>query len=300
MKISPSVEEVLQEIRDDNLSGATQLTQRGAKLLLEYLRSGDEEDLSVGIRYLARDLVAAQPAMAPMVNLANHLFQVIEVVEDPLEIRSKGIAAVEEFLDRLSKGTGRIRDHVLPLLEGKKLVMTHSYSCTVVEVLGHARGIEVICPEGRPLGEGMRTAQELGERGLRVRVMVDCAAPSRVRGCDLVMVGADSITLQGVVNKIGTYGLALAAHAAGVPFYVLSGREKFLPLPFSETVRIEGKDPGEVTRKEIPNMVVENVYFDITPLHLISAVVTPEGVIAGEQVQEVIETIAVSEGLKGI
>ncbi len=300
MKGSPPIKEVLQEIRGDHLSGATQLAERAAKFLLDYLKGWIEGELLVEIRSLGRDLVAAQPAMAPMVNLVNQLFRATETLEDPLEIKRRGIAALEGFLDGLIKGTEKIREHALPLLKGKKVVVTHSYSSTVLGVLGHAKGIEVICPEARPLCEGLKTARELGEKGIKVRFMVDCAALSLVGECDLVMVGADSITPEGVVNKTGTYGLALAAKEGGVPFYVLSGREKFLPPPFSQALRIERKDSGEVTKETIPNMVVENFYFEFTPLRLISAVVTPDGMITGDQVREILEKMEISEELKGL
>jgi translation initiation factor eIF-2B subunit delta len=178
--------------------------------------------------------------------------------------------------------------------------MTHSYSSTVLGVLEHARGIEVICPESRPLGEGLSTAKELGAKGIQVRLVTDFAALSLVGECDLVMVGADAITLAGVVNKIGTYGLALAAQDKKIPFYVLAGWEKFLPPPFSQALRIEKKDPQEVAQETMPNVVVENRYFEITPLDLITGVVTQAGVISGDEVQKQLQGQLISKGLKGL
>jgi translation initiation factor 2B subunit (eIF-2B alpha/beta/delta family) len=116
--------------------------------------------------------------------------------------------------------------------------------------------------------------------------------------CDVVIVGADAVTPQGVVNKIGTYALALAAREQKVPFYVLAGTEKFLPAPFSQALRIEEKDPEEVTQEVIPHSKVENRYFDITPLELITGVVTQEGVIPGKEVQKVLEGMKISKGLQ--
>jgi len=285
---------VLWEIRENTSSGAAELAEQGAKLLLDALKQGQGKE----IRALGRALIDAQPAMAPMLNLVNHLFHAIESLQDPQAIKEKGRAAVQVFLDSLRTASEKIRRHALALLKGKRRVMTHSYSSTVLGVLEHARGIEVICTESRPLGEGLHTARALGEKGIRVRLVTDFAALSLVGESDLVMVGADAITLKGVVNKIGTYGLALAAREKRIPFYVLAGKEKFLPPPFSDAIRIEKNDPKEITRESVTNVVVENRYFDFTPLALITGVVTQEGMISGDEVRRQLEGMEVSTGLK--
>jgi len=295
MRGSPSPEEALREIRQDTRSGAAELAEQGAKLLLDALKQGQGKE----IRALGRALIDAQPAMAPMLNLVNHLFHAIESLEDPQTIREKGIAAVQGFLEGLLTGPEKIKVHALPLLQGRRRVMTHSYSSTVLRVLENARGIEVICPEARPLAEGLRTAQALGKQGIQVRLVTDFAALSLVGESDLVMVGADAITLKGVVNKIGTYGLALAAREKRIPFYVLAGKEKFLPPPFSDAIRIEKNDPKEITRETVTNVVVENRYFDLTPLDLVSGVVTQEGMISGAEVRKQLQGQSISKGLKG-
>jgi translation initiation factor eIF-2B subunit delta len=290
MRNSPSAEHILQEIREDNSSGAAQLAQKGAQLLLECLKSEKAEEIWA----LGKALVDAQPSMAPMVTLVNHLFEAIDALPDKQSIKEKGIAAVQGFMDNLIAGPEKIKGNALFLLKGKSKVMTHSYSSTCLEVLEHTKDIEVICPESRPLLEGLRTAQELGGRGIRTRIVVDSVAPSLMGECDCVIVGADAVTTQGVVNKIGTYALALAARESKVPFYVLAGTEKFLPLP----LRIEEKDPEEVTQETIPNSKVENRYFDCTPLDLITGVVTQEGVISGKEVQKRLKVMEVCKELK--
>jgi translation initiation factor eIF-2B subunit delta len=294
MTSSSSAEHILQEIREDNRSGAAQLAQKGAQLLLACLKSEKAEE----IKTQGRALIDAQPSMAPMVNLVNRLFEAIDALEDPQAIREKGKAAVQGFLVGLNTSPERIKAHALALLKDKRRVIIHSYSSTVLGVLGHAEGIEVICPESRPLLEGLRTAQELGKRGIRTRIVIDSAAPSLIGECDCVMVGADAVTPEGVVNKIGTYALALAARERKVPFYVLAGTEKFLPPSFSHALRIEERDPKEVFQETIPNSSVENRYFDITPLELITGVVTQEGVIPGKEVQKILKGMKISKGLK--
>jgi translation initiation factor eIF-2B subunit delta len=285
----------LWEIKGDTSSGAAEIAEQGARLLLEALQQGKAEQ----IKALGKALIDAQPAMAPIINLVNQLFHAIESLQDPQAIKEKGRAAVQAFLDDLRTAAEKIKGHALGLLKGKKRIVTHSYSSTVLGVLEHARGIEVICPEARPLAEGLRTARALGEKGIQVRLVTDFAALSLVEESDLVMVGADAITLKGVVNKIGTYGLALAAKDKKIPFYVLAGREKFLPPTFSDAIRIEKKDPKEITGETIPHVTIENRYFDFTPLELITGVVTQEGVISADKVRRHLQGMKVSKGLQG-
>ena len=90
MTNSPSAEHILQEIREDNCSGAAQLAHKGAQLLLECLKSEKAEEIWA----LGKALVDAQPSMGPMVNLVNHLFHAIESLEDPQAIKEKGTASV--------------------------------------------------------------------------------------------------------------------------------------------------------------------------------------------------------------
>jgi len=98
-----------------------------------------------------------------------------------------------------------------------------------------------------------------------------------------------------VINGIGTYQLALAAEKAGIPFYVLCETLKFDPRLKGDEVDLEEKEPSEVVRPGVlpPEVKVKNPHFDITPLELITAVVTenglltPEGVISYMQKQSV-------------
>ncbi len=92
----------------------------------------------------------------------------------------------------------------------------------------------------------------------------------------------------------------MAAREKKIPFYVLAGKEKFLPPPLFEALRIEKKDPQEITRETMPNVVVENRYFDFTPLDFITGVVTQTGVISGIEVQRQLQGQAISKGLQGL
>jgi len=133
--------------------------------------------------------------------------------------------------------------------------------------------------ETRPLLQGARlTAWELAALGVPFSVVVDAAAPALMAAgeVDAVLTGADRIARNGdTANKIGTYGLALAARQHGIPFYVVAPTSTLDPgLPAGPDIPIEERDPTEVSSR----FPARNPAFDVTPAALVSAIVTEQGV----------------------
>jgi len=107
-----------------------------------------------------------------------------------------------------------------------------------------------------------------------------------------VMVGADRICADGkVVNGIGTYQLALASEKTGVAFYVLCETLKFDFSLKSDKVDLEEKEPSEVIEsgKLPPEVRIKNPYFDITPMELVTAVVTENGLLPTEKLPSMLK-----------
>jgi methylthioribose-1-phosphate isomerase len=150
------------------------------------------------------------------------------------------------------------------------------------------RAPHVIVPETRPLLQGSRlTAWELTHAGVECTLIADGMVASRLRRGDVagVFVGADRIAANGdVANKIGTYSLALAARAHGIPFYVAAPSSTIDPgTSDGAHIPIEQRDAGEVTNwrgsRTAPEGVrVWNPAFDVTPAELVTAVITDKGV----------------------
>jgi methylthioribose-1-phosphate isomerase len=149
--------------------------------------------------------------------------------------------------------------------------------------------VEVIADETRPILQGARlTAWELHKDGIPVTLIADNMAASLMRRgmIDLVIVGADRIAANGdVANKIGTYGVAVLAHAHGIPFYVAAPLSTIDgTLPSGDHIPIEERQPDEVThlgnRQIAPTgIAVLNPAFDVTPHAYVQAIVTEVGVL---------------------
>ncbi len=149
--------------------------------------------------------------------------------------------------------------------------------------------VSVFADETRPFLQGARlTAWELQRDGIDVTVVSDVAAASLIsRGeVDLVIVGTDRTAANGdVANKIGTYGVALAAHAEQIPFYVAAPWSTIdMDCPDGDAIPIEERPDEEVTHvmgnRIVPvGVPVRNPAFDVTPFELVSALITEKGVV---------------------
>jgi methylthioribose-1-phosphate isomerase len=161
------------------------------------------------------------------------------------------------------------------------------------------RGPHVLVPETRPLLQGSRlTAWELTRAGVPCTLIGDGMIASRLRLGDVAcaFVGADRIAANGdTANKIGTYALALAARAHGVPLYVLAPTSTIDPAtPDGAAIPIEERAPDEVAgwrgqRTAPDGMAVWNPAFDVTPAELITAIITDRGVVSPADLARVID-----------
>ena len=151
------------------------------------------------------------------------------------------------------------------------------------------KALKVFVDETRPLLQGARlTAWELTQRGIDATLICDNMAGQVMREgkVQAVVVGADRITANGdTANKIGTYSVAVLAHAHGIPFYVAAPTTTFdLTLATGDLIPIEQRAATEIThgfgRQTAPDGVaVYNPAFDVTPARLIRGIITERGVI---------------------
>ncbi len=194
----------------------------------------------------------------------------------------------------------RIGEHALALLPDNARLLTHCNAGALATAgIGTAlapvylaaqrgRAVEVLVGETRPLLQGSRlTAWELARAGIPVTVLTDGMSPSLMREgrVDLCIVGADRIAANGdAANKIGTYGIAVAARHHGLPFYIAAPSSTLdASIDSGEAIRVERRPREEIAmgfgRATVPPGVpVDNPAFDITPAELITAIVTDRGV----------------------
>jgi methylthioribose-1-phosphate isomerase len=188
-----------------------------------------------------------------------------------------------------------------PLIPDGATVLTHCNAGALATAgdygtaLGVIRGardagkkVAVIADETRPFLQGLRlTAWELAKDNIPVTVITDSMAGHVMKSgkIDAVVVGADRIAANGdTANKIGTYMVAVLAREHNIPFYVAAPLTTLdMSLQSGEEIPIEERDQKEVTHireyQLAPDGVgVHNPAFDVTPNHLIAAIITDKGV----------------------
>jgi methylthioribose-1-phosphate isomerase len=189
--------------------------------------------------------------------------------------------------------------HGAGVLAGARRVLTHcnagalaaggeGTALGVIRELARHGPVEVLACEARPLLQGARlTVWELARAGLPHALLADSAAAGLIaRGeVDAVVVGCDRVAANGdVANKVGTYGLALAARAAGIPFVVAGPCSTVDPeTPDGASIAIEEREADEVRYAggallTLPGTPCRNPAFDVTPAELVTALVTERGV----------------------
>jgi methylthioribose-1-phosphate isomerase len=150
--------------------------------------------------------------------------------------------------------------------------------------------IRVIATETRPMLQGARlTAYELQRNQVPFILTTDIAVGylMQKRMVDKVMVGADRIVRDAVINKIGTFTIAVLAKEHGIPFYVAAPKSTFNLASGSSEVVIEERSPEEVTSIDSVRIAPDGVKafnpaFDVTPLDLVTAIICESGILFKE------------------
>jgi methylthioribose-1-phosphate isomerase len=214
-----------------------------------------------------------------------------------LEEEARAIHAESEAQD------AAMAEHGLGLLAAGAKVITHCNTGPLatggrgtalgVLIAGHAKlgGLHVYVDETRPRWQGAHlTTWELDGHHVPHTLICDNAAAMLMRSEAIhsVWVGADRIAANGdTANKIGTYGLAIAARHHNVPFYVVAPSSTVdLTLDAGTAIPIEQRAPEEVSEPEGLRLapagtVAWNPAFDVTPAGLVTAIVTERGVLRG-------------------
>ncbi|WP_413810616.1 S-methyl-5-thioribose-1-phosphate isomerase [Streptomyces sp. OE57] len=292
-----SVDQVVDAVKTLAIRGAPAIGLAGAlgvALSAHAHRSptGVDEE---AVRADAARLAGARPTA---VNLARGVQRALgRVAAGPEAVLSEAKAMLSEDIATNEAMVRRAAEVVEALLPDRPLrVLTHCNTGrlataavgtalgAILELAERGRIEEVLVDETRPLLQGSRlTAWELTQAKVPHRLCVDSAAAALMsRGLvDCVLVGADRIAANGdTANKIGTYGLAVAAAHHGIPFIVVAPESTWdRALPDGSGIRVEDRAADEVTHLAGTALApvgatVHNPAFDITPAELITALVS--------------------------
>lgn len=293
-----SVEALIAAIRSLAIRGAPAIGVAGALGVALAARLHPDEPAE-----LRRATDAIRAARPTAVNLAWGVDRVRARLDadGPQAALTEALAVLEEDVRCCRELSERGARWLVETVGPQVAVQTHCNAGALATVewgtaLGVVRSLQaqgalthVYASETRPLLQGARlTVWELAQIGAPHTLVVDSAAASVLaRGLvNAVVVGADRITANGdVINKVGTYPLALAAARAGVPMVVAAPESTVdLATPSGRDVHIEVRDPGEIIALGAAALApygtaTLNYAFDVTPADLVTAIVTERRVI---------------------
>lgn len=290
-------------LRADTLSGAALVASAASGVLhrgaLEIPGERPGEVLA-GLAALSVKVLDAQPAMAPLVALVREVLAAARGAADARTARGSAAEAAEHFRERLETRQREVARRAARLLPQQGTLLTVSSSSTVRDALlfdAHMRDLRVICLEGRPMREGRMMAEALAGAGMEVVLAVDAAAEALVADADLVLLGADSVGDRGVVNKIGSLGVARAARGRGIAVHVAADETKILPPGFPQSLT-DDRPAAEVW--DAPRGVrVWNRYFEAVPLDAVTSLVTDEAIYRPEELEERRRGVVLPDEIRG-
>lgn len=248
-----SWEKEIEKISEDSVNGATFLTKKAVEIVKNIENS---EDLHSALKLLK----TVQPMMASIYNFA--LF-----IENNMDKDIKKLC--DKWWEDFEKSNEKVIKKAARLLENRT-ILTHSFSSLVYKSIIDSKNVKVYCTVSEPKREGTQLAKKLCENGIDTTLVTDAAAPHFVNEVDMVVFGADGVGGFGLVHKVGSYPIALAAKNQNKKVCSLAPKTKFWPKKFKKPP-IDLKDPSEIGKGCFK---VKNIYFDITPIYLIDLFIT--------------------------
>ena len=282
--LTPLVSKVKQ-LGEDRVHGATFIGRQAVGFLSEAAQVSDARDtdtlfshlLLIGLR-----LRRVQPAMANVWNLTGKLLQAVDQHRAngaSLEVlRSSTSKKSAQILEESAQASEDVSRNTVRILPQDGVVLTHSYSSTVLRSLELGfkgeRNFKVYATESHPGMEGKELAKELIRSQISVTLIADSAVNSILQEIDLVLVGGDSVLRDGsLVHKVGTRDISTAAKEYGVPVYGACECIKFSAQDFL------GERPEN------------SPLFDLTPPEFMSGYITEEGELAPACVEDRIRSL---------
>ena len=270
---------MFEELARDTTSGATALTRRAAEILSEALidsKAGDPGEFWNELMAACRELIAAQREMAPLINMAGKALSISE----RLVLSGVGAATLKRavpmelssFVCEMDDGIESLAREGAAALPPCSSIATLSASECVMAVLTGAvrsgRTLSVTAAESQPALEGVVQAERLRALGVPVDVVADDALPGLIADVDLVLVGADRVSQEEFVGKIGISAAAAAAGDAGVPFIVAATEQRLI----SAVLAPRAEDSSDTAS-----------LFEPIPLALVTGILTDAGLLTPEE-----------------
>jgi ribose 1,5-bisphosphate isomerase len=301
MNINKKIKKLILDIKNLKIQGATNV----CLATLDILKLITEQNQRLALNQFLREtkkfaekasLIRATEPMAQ--NAIRYVFfklknQEINNTPEAINLIYK---YTDEFIKLLKENKKQLFKKGTSLIKKKNKIFTHCHSSAVENILINSKSkkIKVFNTETRPLFQGRITAQKLTQAGIDTTMLVDSAADffiSKHSGEELMMdkviIGCDSISWDGsVVNKIGSYGIGLAAKYNKIPLYIAGNLFK---VDSDNIINIEIREDSEVwKKKDKKHFDIINFSFDYVPAEFITGIICEFGIIKPSEVKKIV------------
>ena len=304
MEKYPEIQKIYDDIQKLNIQGATNVaiaTFEGLKIYLELANVDNKDEFMKEFNEIGNALAHAranEPLARNGVTYVRHFFgQKFSELPELGIMKQEFVRLCDEYLAIIEKSKSELLKKNTSNMTNFDKVLTHCHSSTAVSLIkGISKGdynFEAVCTETRPRFQGRKTAKSLVEAGVKTTMIADSAAEGFVIGrgsvpIEAVFIGCDQITAEGhTINKIGSWGIAMAAYYAGKPLYVVTPLLKIDPDSFMETVHIEVRETKELWEEAPKGLHLYNPAFEIVDSALIAGYLTEFGMILPENIGKV-------------
>lgn len=283
------IRKTAKKIKTMEVRGAGNIARTAALALKTYAEASEEktsEEFILGLKGAGDTLISARPTAVSLPNAVRFIQRRAEDSKLSLaQLKEQAAAAADEFIIESKAAVKTIGEIGSRRISDGDVILTHCNSQAALSVIktayGQGKDIEVFATETRPKKQGNITVRDLAKEGIPVTLIVDSAVRVFIKDIDKVIVGADSISVNGaVVNKIGTSQLALVAHESRKLFFVAAESYKFHPATvLGELIEIEERNLKEVANPgDFKGVKIRNPAFDVTPPEYVDLIITERGV----------------------
>lgn len=288
-KCMETLEQLFQDIKNLKIQGATNIalaTIRGLTTAVDKLKRGNPSDPDSFLISEITRLANARPTEPLAQNAVRYIF-------------SQKSSGPEIYLQKSAEYEKMIADSKYKMagfgtefIKDGGIYLTHCHSSTVTNMFINAyksgKKFKIYVTETRPLYQGRITARELLDAGLPdVTMIIDDVATSLLlenkMGFSAVFIGADLLSQDGFINKVGSIGIAYCTRENNLPLYCISILLKYDPKPYSDNI-LELRNPQEIWPDAPKKLQFYTPAFDFIPYYPNVFIITETGILQGSEV----------------
>jgi ribose 1,5-bisphosphate isomerase len=260
----------------------------------------NKEDFYNFTKEAAKKIKNARPTEPMLFNGLRYCLYVLETNKNKnlRDFKKAVVNSLAYYLDLMHEASVKVIKNGVKVIKNNEDVLIHCHSSSVVKTLILAKKMgkkfTVVNTETRPLFQGRLTAMELHKNNIDFTMIVDSEAPYFISPAsgdqyevERILIGCDAIGMSGsIINKVGSYSIALAGKTFKKPLYV-SG--SLLKCDVNDNIPVESRDFKEIWEKAPKGIKLLNFAFDLVPTNYITGIITEFGVIKPKDVKKIVK-----------